>query len=194
VEVDTNDSKFVDADRIIDSGAFATPPSIYFDEPESDHQTAFIRVLQWIRNANNARAKEIRLQAAFYFFSGGSKLSNKNQVALAREIGSTKAAISQKAVEFQDYFAEKLGLKDTMERVSRAAGMRSNEARQKFAEVCKSNHQKRKASRALTESQRPSEVNISKQPSFRETALRLAKQPLSPPLSADQCSIAPKSG
>lgn len=177
MEVDLSDEKFVSTDGIRDSSAFATPPDIYFDEVHIDHKSAFISVLQWIRNASNARAKEIRVQAAFFFFSGGSKLSNKSQVMLAREVGSTKAAISQKAVELQDYFAEKLGMKDTMERVSRAAGMRSNQARQKFSEVCKSNHQKRRNLSGSGNSQTTSTLSSAKPLGLRERVLAAEKLP-----------------
>lgn len=104
------------------------------DEPSSEAILAGLsRILQWINNGANARAKEIRIQAVRYFFE-----PQKNQVDLAREIGVKKATISQKAVEFRDYF-----------KIQRPAGaatqMRSDEARQKFSEVCKLKHQQRKA-------------------------------------------------
>jgi hypothetical protein len=175
VDLEREPNLYANIGNFENSAQCAVEPDIYYDEKPVDNQSSFLHILQWIRNGNNSRAKEIRLQAAYYFFSGGSKLSNKSQVALAMEIGSTKAAISQKAVELQEYFAEKLGLKDTMERVSRAVGMRSNEAREKFSQVCKSNHQKRKNnSSRQTSSQTKSELDTWRPPSLSEIASQRA--------------------
>lgn len=124
------------------------------------------RILQWIRNGSNARAKEIRVQAAFYY------LDQKNQVALAREIGVKKATISQQAVAFKDYFE----LKRT---AGAASNMRSDQARQTFSEVCKSNHQKRKASQDSTALPMTSVECAWKPPTLREIASQRAAQPSS---------------
>lgn len=150
----------------IDEALEGEGPIKHIVDDQAKYLSATKSLLQWIRNGTNARAKEIRLQAAFFFADGEQK---KNQVRLAREIGVGKATISKKAVELKDYFKIKLP-------GGAAAQMRSNEARETFSKVCKSNHQKRKALSKSADSQKRSTANTKKQSDLRARVLNLATQ------------------
>lgn len=144
---------------------------VYGDEEEacqdlSPWRDGLQKVLRWIRNGSNARAKEIRVQAVFYF------LVQRNQVELAREIGVRKATISQKAVEFRDFF-------EIDHPAGAARQMRSEEARETFSAICKSNHQKRQQ-RILSESTGSptrSKVSSGKRSDLRARVLAAARLP-----------------
>jgi len=124
-----------------------------------------LRLLDWIRDCNSAKTKEIRIQAAYYFFS------QKNQVDLAREIGCTKAAISQQAVALKDYFQLK-------HPGAAASNMRSDEQRQKFSQVCKSNHQQKKLQQCDSkDSPKTSMTNTDKPLALRAKLLKTAMRP-----------------
>lgn len=158
----------------------------YFDEqpaPAFDPQLSLLAVLQWIRNATNARAKEIRLQAAFYFLAGGSTFS-KTQEQLAEEVGVEKQTVNQQVIALRTFFEKS---NQTIARVSSACGMRSDSARDNMATKCKSNHQKRKALSDSNESVKTSEVSIWRPPTMRELQLQQRAQRSSQPTNAASC-------
>lgn len=181
-------------DWVQNTEAFAVEPDVYFDDPEPEQfsgDIGFVQVLQWIRNGISPISKEIRLQAVFYHFAGGSKFA-KSQAELGREIGVKKQTINQQVIELKTYFAKLLGRSDTIERASAACGMRNKEARENMAQKCKSNHQKRKALSASNESLRTSEPCTWTPPTMQELQSQQRERRLSQHGNVANCSIEPK--
>jgi hypothetical protein len=91
----------------------------------------FKKAFDWIADvkANDFEAIAVKVQTVRCILLG------KNQVAMAKEIGVTRAAISQRMSELRDIFKLR----------QPTAGLRDNETRQKFSEQCKARHQKKKA-------------------------------------------------
>lgn len=92
-------------------------------------------MFHWIRQGDNDRARSVRLQAVTWY----ARYSTKNQEALGREIGVTKAAINQQVSALRDFIRAQAG------HDVKARGARSTEAREKFSQICKSSHEKRKS-------------------------------------------------
>ncbi len=89
--------------------------------------SGFRLLIDWLDSGKTPAAKIIRLQAVKFALGEGT------QTQLARQLGVTKAAVSRVANELRDTFGLHLG------------GMRSTEARAKFAEICKSRAAKQSA-------------------------------------------------
>jgi hypothetical protein len=100
---------------------------------------AFRKVFDWIANvpAGDFKGIAIRVQTVRCI------LLKKDQVAMAEEIGVTKAAISQRMCDLRDCFKIR----------QPKAGLRTDETRQKFSEQCKQRHHQKKASSGFPNSQ-----------------------------------------
>jgi hypothetical protein len=105
--------------------------------PDVDNlKEAFCKAFDWIADvpANDFKGIAIRVQTVRCVLTG------KDQTEMAREIGVTKAAISQRMCDLRDYF----NLRNPK------SNLRNNETRQKFSEQCKLRHQKKKKREALS--------------------------------------------
>jgi hypothetical protein len=126
----------------------------YFDENKDaldaeELLSAFCRAFDWIAQvpANDFKGMAIRVQVVRCI------LLKKDQVAMAKEIGVTKAAISQRMCDLRDVFKLR----------NPKSGLRSNETRNKFSEQCKSRHEKKKANSSNSgNSPTPSTTNSGK--------------------------------
>jgi hypothetical protein len=110
---------------------------------------AFCQAFDWIANvpANDFKGIAIRVQVVRCVLTG------KDQVEMAREIGVTKSAISQRMCELRDLFNIR----------NPKANLRSNETRKKFSEQCKLRHQKKKGASSSEASPKTSTTNTKPQ-------------------------------